>query len=201
MNKLPRRWKFLLSLGFILFTILGTLSHELAHWLTGRIFGLQTELHYSFVTYINGCDEETFHPLFTLAGPLQTILFGTLGYFMLKRRIKQKRKWNLLNWFYLFLGLFWLRQLFIFFSALAHRLIQGDTYLSLSDEFKLAAFYELPTWSIAFCLALVACYFCYRIVFVFLPAKYRPSLLIAAVIGCPMGFIGWMYFAGPSLLP
>lgn len=41
----------LLALGFVVATIVGTLSHEAAHLYAAKFYGLEPELHYASVSY------------------------------------------------------------------------------------------------------------------------------------------------------
>lgn len=49
---------FLLSAGFILFTIIGTLSHEFGHYIVAKMLGYNTGIHYGYTTLQKGEDEE-----------------------------------------------------------------------------------------------------------------------------------------------
>ncbi|MFY0594227.1 hypothetical protein [Roseivirga sp.] len=42
---------FILSLGFILFTVIGTVSHEMGHIAVAKALGYSTELHHASMTY------------------------------------------------------------------------------------------------------------------------------------------------------
>lgn len=106
----------LIILSFILFTIIGTLSHELGHILPAKILGYQTTLHYGsmewdgeYLKYSNALykkyalpdkipQEESEHLnklkskeksdnfWILIGGPIQTIFTGILGMVILYRR-------------------------------------------------------------------------------------------------------------------
>lgn len=42
---------FLLTLGFVLFTAIGTVSHEYGHILVAKAYGYETQLHYGMATF------------------------------------------------------------------------------------------------------------------------------------------------------
>lgn len=48
----------LLTLAFVLFTILGTITHELGHVAVAKYFGYETELHYASMNYDTPVHEE-----------------------------------------------------------------------------------------------------------------------------------------------
>lgn len=49
----------ILSLGFICFTIIGTLSHEYGHIFVAQKLGYTTQLHYGSMSWYGGNREET----------------------------------------------------------------------------------------------------------------------------------------------
>lgn len=46
--------------GFIVFTVIGTLSHEMGHIAIARILGYKTTLHYGSMNYYDGLDQMEF---------------------------------------------------------------------------------------------------------------------------------------------
>lgn len=63
--KLHSKWGLLFGLGFVLFTIIGTLTHELGHIAFAKAQGYETSLHYGYMTYKNGTLEEERKALYT----------------------------------------------------------------------------------------------------------------------------------------
>ena len=59
--------KFLIIvIGFILFTIVGTQSHELGHILVAKFFGYKTSLNYGSMTYSKGKKREELREFYSL---------------------------------------------------------------------------------------------------------------------------------------
>src|SRR5689334_1863931 len=71
-----------LFLSFFAATIVGTLSHEFAHYMAAKIQGYNARITYG-ATFVNFPDVNSpvvpkSHIAITLAGPFQTMLFGTI---------------------------------------------------------------------------------------------------------------------------
>ena len=77
---------------FIIFTIVGTLSHELGHFVVAEYLGYKTTIHYASISMPEF--ETTFNQnldsfelvkndllLIKLGGPIQTVTVGTIGIF------------------------------------------------------------------------------------------------------------------------
>ena len=51
LSKFNFKFAFIIYFSFILFTIIGTLSHEFGHFIVGRYLGYQSTIHYSFTKW------------------------------------------------------------------------------------------------------------------------------------------------------
>lgn len=58
MKRFQIRLFFLLSAGFILFTIIGTLSHEFGHYAAGKMLGHKASIHYGYTNFESNEQEE-----------------------------------------------------------------------------------------------------------------------------------------------
>jgi len=146
---------------FVLFSIIGTLSHEYGHYVGGTAIGLDCSVHFSYCRCASieekkaddygwelikayGSREEVPSELWdelvrqknavpvvdrlwvTLGGPLQTMLTGLIGFVILVLRRKYRLKDNFHNWIdwlFVFLSLFWLRQPFNLLHSVVSRLL------------------------------------------------------------------------------
>ena len=161
----------ILTITFILFTAIGTVSHEYGHLVVARYFGYETSLHYASINYYPKSllhDEEleaykalasdyegveyvlwpddikekaegyknilkeryppgrSYKDLFiTLGGPLQTIFTGIIGLIILvlRRKSIQINGLKIMDWLAVFLGLFWLREIFNLIHSLVNEII------------------------------------------------------------------------------
>ena len=68
--------------GFILFTVVGTVSHELGHFFAAKALGHNARINYGYTYY--GSNVGHYHSfIITLCGPLQTIITGTTGFLLI----------------------------------------------------------------------------------------------------------------------
>ncbi len=211
-------WKngILFFLGFISFTIIGTLSHEAGHFAVGKLYFENPELHYGYVSY--GEDwkdgykiaenepysEETLtelnkrYLLLTLAGPLQTVLTGSIGLFILLLRRKKVFGWK--NWVAVFLAYFWAREVYMFLF-LGYDLLISGTMPTAGDEVRIAGYLNLHPFSIAAILGTIGTVLLIYVTFKIIPIEHRLTFIISGLLGSIVGFVFWLGFAGPYLMP
>lgn len=239
----------ILTTVFILFTPIGTISHEYGHIAVAKIFGYDTELHYASMNYypqgyledndvkalneltkdVETIDYESWPEelkekatayndilqkrywddqsdqslLVSIGGPLQTILTALIGMFLLLvRREKRNRDGlQLLDWFAIFLSLFWLRELFNLATAVGREIISPDGTWFGGDELYISQ--ELNLWSgtLSIILATLALLVCVYVVFVIVPKKIRLTFILSGLVGGVLGFVLWIMVIGPIVLP
>lgn len=221
-----------LVLGFILATIMGTVTHEMGHIAVAKMQGYKTELHYASMNYTGEKHErledyydankkqiltpntpegkefrkmrdkveyESF--LIGLGGPLQTMITGTLGFFLLWfNRKKIGSKLNFLQWSFVFLAFFWSRQIFNLLSWSINYILSGKPSMR-SDEPRISKYLEIPLWSFGLTTAIIAAIALGYITFCLIPKQQRFTFLCAGVAGSAIGFILWMRILGPATLP
>lgn len=234
-NSKSKYFLFILS-GFILFTIIGTLSHELGHWTAAKMLGFDARINYKSSNYddseridqlynlyqkkiasdqsntffeqeeeYNALKKETERDdlIIALAGPLQTIIVGSLGFiWLIVRRNKRKNHHlNTIDYLAIFLSLFWLREVFNPILSIGQAiLLNGSSYFG-GDEYYIAKFLGLSDGAIALPLALIGSLLSYIVVYKIIPKPKRSTFIDAALIGGIMGYILWMKILGPILLP
>jgi hypothetical protein len=191
-----------LILGFILFTVVGTLSHELGHYVIAKFQGCNPSLHYGFVTY--HCDEnfQNFAPA-TMGGPLQTVITGSIGFILLilyRKSFLMATVLNFRQWILIFITLFWLREAFNFLGGAFIYFLRGE-YPSSGDEIRLALYFDLPYLAILFPLALTAMAILTYVIFKIIPLQQRLTFMIAGLIGGLLGFYLWLVLIGPVVMP
>src|SRR5690606_27611797 len=118
----------------------------------------------------------------------------------------RKIKWHLqeikfIDWFAIFLSLFWSRQLMNLVITVTDRILFGGSSYFGGDEVEISSMLSLPTGTISIVTGIIGIIICYHIVFKVVPINYRYSFIIAGVIGSASGFILWMYFLGPLIFP
>jgi hypothetical protein len=195
-----------LSIAFIAFTIIGTISHELGHIAVAKYLGYNTVLHYGSMTYESANGEEI--PLIDdililIGGPLQTFLTAILGiYYLAGRRSIIKNEgmyWK--DWLALFLGLFLLRELFNYLMNFTEvHLLQTKDHFT-GDEAILSEVVLGQNASILPLInAMVSILGLSWLIFILLPKKYRFNLILSGILGGGLGFVIWMKLIGPLVL-
>ncbi len=139
----------------------------------------------------------------TLWGPLQTMITGSIGFLFIlfyRKRFLNKVTLNKTQWLFIFLSLFWLRE--VFNTTIAGILFllnkQKEFY---GDEFNLCKHLNLPLFSIPIITATIGFIICSIVTFKFVPQAERKTFIAAGFIGASIGYIFWMYFLGPLILP
>lgn len=226
------------SIAFILFTLIGTLSHEYGHILVAKSLGYKTTLHYGSMNYqkyntnINDTIIKIFERnkfaiknkkefpekvrfyslvkkqqndsfLISLGGPIQTMLTGIIGFLLLYKRNKITTiNFSKIDWLYVFLALFWLRQLFNPIYSFLRRLINNNAcYFGRGDETEIAEFLNIPKGTFDVIFGLSGLIISLFVIFKFIPLKYRLTFVISGLIGSSLGFYIWLYKIGPIILP
>lgn len=163
MVKIDKTLLLYLSLGFVIFTIIGTLSHESGHYIVAKILGYDASIHYAFTRW------SPKHPLqhknywdsvlVTLGGPIQTILTGTIAAIYLcynRAKFKASEMLTFQQWIWVFVALFWLRQTSNFILLLFAFLLNG-VWEKASDEAYLEFYFQLPHNSVSVTSGLIGC--------------------------------------------
>lgn len=188
--------------GFVLFTIVGTVSHELGHFCAAQLLDYHASVNYGYTFYeeeITGCDAF----FITLAGPLQTMLTGTIAFLLMlryQRNFQAASDLNWKQWLLIFFSLFWMRQVFNCLHALVVYFASGQ-FPEQGDEIRLARFLDLHALSISLPTALAGACIAALVVFRFIPMQQRLTFICSALTGGVAGFYIWFSVAGPILMP
>jgi hypothetical protein len=239
----------ILTIVFILFTAIGTVSHEYGHIAVAKYFGYETNLHYGSMNYypkgyLQDADLESYKKLtkeywnteyeswpddvkekaekyqnilekkywneksnkslyVTIGGPSQTILTGILGLMILfvRRKTIQSEGLKIIDWLAVFLGLFWLRELFNLVHSLGAEIISPDGRWFGGDEYYISKGLNLGSGTIPIILGTIGLLISIYIVFKIVPKNLRLTFILSGLIGGISGFILWMNIIGPRVLP
>jgi hypothetical protein len=216
------RLSLFLITGFVVFTVIGTLSHELGHFAMARMLGYDARINYGYTYWeaassadpisntetaadaeIRKAKEEKDSFLITLAGPVLTMLIGTFGLLLAmadKKRLGKSRILEPRQWFIVFLSLFWLRPLFNFLTGI-YVYFSSVSFPSSNDEAELAVHLHWNPISIPLGIALLATAVCVYLFFGYIPWKQRLTFLCSALVGGCLGFFLWLRLLGPILMP
>ncbi len=227
---------FYFVIGFVAFTVLGTISHELGHIVVANRLGYGTTLHYGSMNWNkkNGWEEiktisseyqyeiENNLPfkkkdeydnivkklnsdrfIISIGGVLQTTICGSVGFFLLLFNLKSIRKKGLkkLDWLFVFLSLFWLREVFNLIASLSSAILNNNQYYFSGDETVISKSLNLPTGTFSIILGIGGLIISTFVVFNIIPRSKRLTFILAGQIGSASGFFLWMKTIGPIVLP
>lgn len=201
--KICPRLGFSLSIIFVLFTIVGTLSHEIGHYLTAKLLDFDASIHYDRVNWGGKNASSIQNFWISLGGPIQTMLTGTIGFvIILKRKFKnQLIEFNRFDWFLFFLSLFWLRQPFNLIVSLFLGLTNKRSSFYGGDEAYLSSSLGFAEGFLPILFGGIGLVICSYLIFRILPQKHRFTLILSGLIGGSFGFWFWVKILGPYLLP
>lgn len=239
----------ILTIGFILFTVIGTISHEYGHIIVAKSFNYETTLHYGSMDYLpkgylededviavrnltkdysdieydswpkeikekteeyNNILQKRYWSeksnsslLVTIGGPLQTTLTGTIGLLILicRRKYIYKKGLRVLDWFAIFLSLFWLREIFNIVTSIGKELISPNGTWFGGDELRISQGLNLWSGTIPLILATLGTVIAIYVVFKIIPKEIRLTFILCGFIGGIAGYILWMNIIGPKILP
>lgn len=223
------------SLVFVIFTIIGTLSHEYGHVAVAKFLGYETKLHYGSMSFYNddenqigefylrnksSIENEKTYPekelfeklvqksqndgvLVTIGGPFQTIITGTIGFILLLFRRKKihQNGMKIIDWLYVFLSLFWLREVCNLTMSVSSAILNGTKNYFGGDEKKIALMLEIPKGTIAIPLGIIGFLISLFVIFKIIPSEKRLNFILGGFIGGILGFVLWLRILGPIVMP
>jgi hypothetical protein len=224
-----------LFLGFVIATVVGTLSHECGHYFMARHLGFKkARIHYRSMEAVYLTDSEKAitikynheirnHLWFPLrpqyekirwttykedlliiaAGPVETILTGTIGLLLLFVYRKRYKQGPLLvwQWITVFLALFWLREPINLSIVIFTRVTRGHTQF-WGDEFWFSWLSMGGNqWLLMVPLGIIGAIICAVVTFRFVPLQQRFTFILAGLAGDATGAILWFILLGPRLMP
>ena len=199
---IDKRLLLYLIITFIVVTIIGTLSHECGHYILARLMGFSAHISYGMTWLVN--DNKIMNPKqefwFILAGPLQTMLTGTIAFLFLCNSSRPIGRVSFGQWILVFLSLFWLRQSANFVVWVANYLITGK-FKNNGDEIKLSTYLHLPSWSIVSVTALISLIVLTIVLFRFIPKLQRLTFILSGIIGGIAGYLFWLVYFGEIIMP
>jgi ABC-type dipeptide/oligopeptide/nickel transport system permease component len=154
--------------------------------------------------YESGIDEMVFNGLLiTIGGPLQTILTGFTGLtiiFWRRKKIKENGL-RLVDWFAVFLSLFWLREVFNVVMSVGSGIISRNESYFGGDENLISEILNLWPGTISVLLGVIGLVISLFIIFRIVPDSIRLTFIFGGLIGGIIGLVLWMDILGPILLP
>lgn len=194
------KYFLLFTLAFMLFTAIGTVTHEIGHMVVAEALGYTANIDYYSTVYDHSNKTTAFESfLITLGGPLQTMITGTIGLLIIWFRRENLDRF--IFWLGIFLSLFWLRPSFNLAYSILHKLKFPDQGIFRGDEAGLSMLLNLPTGTFGILFGLLGLLVGLYIVFKVVPAHLRLTFILSGLLGGISGFILWMKVIGPIVLP
>jgi hypothetical protein len=222
--------------AFILFTPIGTVSHEYGHIAVAKLLGYETVLHYGSMEWGGTEDYDEVISIYsefkdeiannkpfpkqeqlaqltasiapddlliTIGGPLQTVLTGLIGLFILiaRRNSIKTTKLKTIDWLAVFMSLFWLREVFNLSMSLGSRILFGRVQYFSGDEAEISKMLHLPVGTVPIILGIMGLMISVFVIFRILPIDSRITFVTGGLLGGTIGFVIWMNIVGPILLP
>ncbi|WP_159800890.1 hypothetical protein [Flavobacterium sp. MK4S-17] len=158
----------------------------------------------SFLEYRNNIGEQISKNRFyiLLGGPIQTTITGTIGILLLwfnRKKILKNKYLNFFEWLAVFFSFFWSRQVFNFLIFISQTIIGAQNFHN--DEFKISNYLNLSDWLVGFITFLIGLILLFWVTFVIIPANIRLTFIFLGITGSTLGWIIWMHWLGPNLLP
>jgi len=191
-------------------TPIGTITHEFSHYVVSRYLGLKPIFHYNGISFeketlfylenLNNINTRLFY-YSTVAGPLQTIIIGLLGFFFSFKRYNRigRENINALDWIYIYMTFFLLRQIYIFLKELYCHL-KNSPFLQ-GDECFISYYLGLPLYSISLMIGVPSIIICTVTIFKIVPSIYRTNLLLGLFFGSILGYFLWFNIIGVLVFP
>ena len=193
-----------LVLGFIFCTIIGTLSHEFGHYVVGKILGFDVCINYKSTQFIGNPEiSKKNRLLFTIGGPFQTMITGTVGFLTIlihRKTFYEIKKLSLKQWIMVFVTSFWLRQLFNFLTGVIRFVKKGSVSIQ-SDESKLDVYFNFQLGTITTVTATIGVLIMAFIFFRIIPKSQQVLFLISGFVGGLFGYLIWFEWIGEILIP
>jgi hypothetical protein len=108
---------------------------------------------------------------------------------------------KILDWLYVFLSLFWLREVCNLTMSVSSALLNGKKNYFGGDERIIATVLEIPQGGIAIPLAIIGLLIALFVIFRIIPKEQRLVFISSGFLGGIAGFILWMRILGPIVMP
>lgn len=212
----------LLTPTFILFTAIGTVTHECGHLVAARALGYDATIHYASTSYGRSSGEvanfakasrdaydqgvsksKSDQLLIVAGGPLQTMLTGIIGLTILlwRKRSRSGNRLTRFDWFAVFLALFWLREVFNLTMSVSSGIIASSGSYFSGDEKKISVLLGLWEGTMSCSLGAIGLMVALYIICAVIPARLRLTFILSGVVGGVVGYVLWMEVVGPVVLP
>jgi len=187
---------------FLIVPIVGTLLHELGHYLVAVLNGYEARIAYAYtISSIDRISEPDMYFYYILGGPIATWLQSLIPFFIMvvyyrkEKRSEFSERANLPPLYIVLLG----------FTTICGRFIFNAggfmfTRSSSLDEAKMADYLNINADVIVYPFAFIAWTILIISIYM-LPRNIRFTIFISALLGAGIGYYLWYYHIGPIVMP
>lgn len=223
----------ILILCFVIFTPIGTITHELGHIIVAKYLGYDTQLKYSSTEWNNDFkkeviklynnnqfeiekkvffkDKKTYDVkikkynqdelIISIGGVLMTIIIGSIGFVLLFNSQKRKNNLSCRDWLLVFFTLFWSREVLNLIKGIINGFIFNKGVFFSGDELKISEQLNIYQGMSSIILGIIGLVLITILILKIIPIKLRLTFIISGLLGGILGFIIWMKYLGPFILP
>ncbi len=179
--------------------MIGTLLHELGHYLVALSYGYNSQIHYAFCTYDNKGNYDPVAAFFiTLGGPVATWMQSLVPFFIMavyyRKEKRMQFKDDLPPLYIVLLCLSTFCSRFVFNAG------KGLISNPGGDEAVIALALGLPAGLILYLFAFIATIMLFYMLYM-IPKNFRLPLVFGAISGAILGYYIWYVHLGPLILP
>ena len=201
---MDRSIRFLFLVVFMIFYVVGgTLLHESGHILIASLLGYHSVLHYASMNWYlpDGTEgmNKTHSFYIDLGGVLllDAISLVALGILVIgKGQLSKGVFWPLV-----FLSMLIYRHIVLSLIGVAIAISSGKPVSYGSDEKEMAQYISVSNSAIGIPFLIAAVFSCCVLFLVVLDREIRYQFLLASAIGGVIGYIGWLSYIGPVVMP
>lgn len=137
-----------------------------------------------------------------ISGIVITNVTGITAFLILlyRKKIKKINKIYLLDFILIFLSFFLIRQIYILIYGVFNSLYNKEISF-LGDEAIVSKLLKIPNGIISVLLGLITFLIFLYILFKIIPKRLFSTFIFSGLIGGSFGFIVWMFYLGPKILP
>lgn len=187
------RFLFILLAAFTIIVPIGTLLHELGHYLVGIFYYYDVSIHRTYTTsgaYKFSTGEEEAAIITTLGGVVSTLLISLIGILLISAKNFTPisiQKFSIKDISKIILAYFVSRELILCFFILF------EVTATNTDEFKIAQYLNLNPKIFAATILIVSFFICLYILHKAVIKNSQFLFLTGAVIGCGIGYFLWLF--------
>lgn len=193
--------RFFIFFGlFLVVPIIGTILHEVGHYIAAIVQGYEAEIYYAFCSStISPSLDPAQYFIFIVGGPTATWIQSLIPFFLLLILYPKERRES-------FDGKYPASFMFLMaFASFAGRfvfnaggyILQGSPNM---DEVKMANYLGLPEAVFVYLFGVIGIAVLLGLIYI-IPKRDRITVTLSCILGSVSGYLLWYEFLGPLIMP